>query len=210
MKNTRSFLSLAIVFGVGFIAGVLFSAWKLDTGHFASSSSARAPEQTQKQAIDSRISGLEKMLAKTPDNVNAWIQLGNDYFDKGNHQKAARAYNKALELDPKNAAALTDLGISYRRLGKPQEAVKTFKRAIQADPSHPAALFNMGIVYRDDLKDFPAALKAWEEFLQKAGDAPHSVMVRPWVEQLKKRISGQKAAGESESAGSGSKAAPKE
>ena len=34
------------------------------------------------------------------------------------------------------------------------------------------ALFNLGIVLRDDLKDYPGALKAWETFLQKAGDSP--------------------------------------
>lgn len=128
------------------------------------------------------------MLAKTPDNIDALVQLGNDYYDSGNYRKAVEAYEKAVQIKPDNSDVLTDLGVSYRRLGQPDKAISKFQQAIKIDPSHAIALFNLGIVYRDDLKDLPAALKAWETFLEKAGDSPHAVMVRPWVQQLKEKL----------------------
>jgi cytochrome c-type biogenesis protein CcmH/NrfG len=79
--------------------------------------------------------------------------------------------------------------------------VAAFKQALKIDANHPMALFNLGIVYRDDLKELPQALEVWEAFLDKAGDAPHAVMVRPWVKQLREKI---EAAGSS-STGSGAK-----
>ena len=185
-----------MVFVAGFLCGIVFSAWKLDMGESPAESPAQSRTDHRKDDIRTRIAGLEKMLAASPDNVQVLIQLGNDYSDAGNHTKAVETYQRALQIDPRNADVLTDMGVSYRKLGKPEDAVASFQRALEIDPNHAISLFNLGIVYRDDLKKPAEALQAWEAFLQKAGDAPHAVMVRPWVKQLKEKL---------ESTGSGSK-----
>lgn len=187
---SRSLGSLVAVFIAGFVAGIVFSAWKLERTQAPVPASAppAAEEQNGHEQLKNRIAGLEKMLAVNPNNMKALVQLGNDYFDVRNYGKAIAAYKKALEIDPKNADVITDLGVAYRRSGNPQEAVQTFHSALKADPDHALALFNLGIVLRDDLKDYPGALQAWETFLKKAGNAPHAVMVRPWVEQLRKKV----------------------
>lgn len=179
----RGAFSWVVIFAAGFVAGVVFSAWKLDN-----LTPRQAPTAARNDEREQRIEGLEKMLAKTPDNVDALIQLGNDLFDGGNYHKAIEAYDKALRITPDNPDVLTDLGISYRRLGQADKAAALFQQAVKVDPNHAIALFNLGIVYRDDLKDLPAALKAWETFLEKAGNSPHAVMVRPWVQQLKEKL----------------------
>lgn len=189
MTKTRGF-SLVAVFAAGFAAGVIFSAWKLETP-----APRQAPTATRNDEREQRIEGLQKMLARTPDNVDALIQLGNDFFDSGTYPKAVEAYEKALQLKPDNPDVLTDLGISYRRTGKPDKAAALFRQALKVDPNHAIALFNLGIVNRDDLKDLPAALKAWETFLEKAGNSPHAVMVRPWVQQLKEKLGTSGAGG---------------
>ncbi|MCA1959398.1 MAG: tetratricopeptide repeat protein [Desulfomonile sp.] len=186
----RGAFSWVAIFAAGFVAGVVFSAWKLES---LTTRQAPAPARTDERG--QRIEGLERMLAKTPDNIDALIQLGNDYFDNGNYRKAVEAYEKAVRLKPDNPDVLSDLGVSYRRLGQPDKAVAAFQQAIKLDSSHGIALFNLGIVYRDDLKDLPAALKAWETFLEKAGNSPHAVMVRPWVQQLKEKLGAGGATG---------------
>jgi tetratricopeptide (TPR) repeat protein len=188
VNQTRSLLSWIAVFAIGFLAGVFFSAWKLDTVSPGRAPRMEAPEQNPQVELRARIAGLEKMLAVKPNDVGALIQLGNDYFDTGNHQKAIEYYQKALEIDPRNADVMTDMGISYRKLEKPDESVKAFKKAVELDPNHAMALFNMGIVLRDDLKDNEGAIKAWEAFLKVAGDSPHAVMVRPWIKKLQDKI----------------------
>jgi len=188
MKNSRILISWVIVFGTGFFAGVFFAAWKLDTASIGSVKPSPVGEgQASPQDVQKRIAGIERMLKENPHNVEALIQLGNDYFDTGQYEKAVEAYRKASVIDPKNPDVLTDLGISYRKLKKPQEAVQAFKKALDADPNHVLTLFNLGIVLRDDMKDYPGAIRAWEEFLEKAGDSPHAMMVRPWLKALKEK-----------------------
>ncbi|MBI4963747.1 MAG: tetratricopeptide repeat protein [Desulfomonile tiedjei] len=202
MKKPRSLIPFVAIFVAGFLAGVVFSAWKLESfgDRTVSPVSDRGPQQSGQSDLQARIEAIERMLAVNPKQVDALIQLGNDYFDLGNHDKAIVAYQKALLINPMNADVLTDLGISYRRSGKAQHAAKAFRKAHEVDPNHTVSLFNLGIVLRDDLKDPAEALKAWEEFLKQAPDSPHAVMVRPWVKQLQEKL-GQA----SETTGSGSK-----
>jgi len=187
---------LTLFFAAGFLAGIVFSAWKLDTALQPTPGKTPPAQQTNKRAeLEKRIAGVEKMLAKNPGNVSALVQLGNDHFDLGNHDKAIEAYANALKIDPNNADVITDMGIAYRRLGKPEQAVTNFRKALEANPNHTTALFNLGIVLRDDLKDYAGALKAWEAFLEKAKDSPFSVMVQPWVTQLREKVSAEPTGG---------------
>ena len=185
----RPLLTWFGLFVAGFIAGIVFSAWKLEKTTGLSPAPSVMPRQQEAPAdIRTRMADLEKRLTVNPNDVDALIQLGNDYFDVGNHEKAIETYQRALQINPRNPEVFTDMGISYRKLGKSQEAVKAFRKALEVEPDHPIALFNLGIVLRDDLKDYAEALKVWETFLKKAGDSPHAVMVRPWVEQLREKL----------------------
>jgi cytochrome c-type biogenesis protein CcmH/NrfG len=189
VKKNSSWLGWLGFFVAGFLAGIVFSAWKLDTGlGGVQAPHATTAQQDQKAELRTRIADLEKKLAAGPDDLATLVHLGNDYFDLGDHAKAVAAYKKALQIDPRNADVITDMGICYRKLGKPEESVKAFRRALEVDPDHSMALFNLGIVLRDDLKDNAGALKTWELFLKKAGDSPHAVMIRPWVKQLKEKL----------------------
>jgi cytochrome c-type biogenesis protein CcmH/NrfG len=188
MKKRGTVLSWVVIFVAGFLAGVLFSAWRLDTAGTASGPPPQSTSRAVANQREKRIAGLEKMVAANPGNIEALVRLGNDYFDAGKYQKAEDVYQKALKIQPRNTNVLTDLGVSFRKMGKPQQAVETFQKVLEIDPNQPVALFNLGIVYRDDLKNLPAALKAWEAFLEKAGDAPYAVMVRPWVKQLREKL----------------------
>lgn len=190
MKDVGSLITWIAIFVAGFLTGVGFSAWKLDspTGPTPKPQMAQQTAPDQASDIKSRIAGLEKMLASQPENVEATVQLANDYFDIGNYDKAVEIYQKAIALDPNNADVITDMGVAYRRLKKPEEAVAAFKRAIGVRPDQALALFNMGIVLKDDLKNPQEAIVAWEKFLEVAGDSPHSVMVKPWVQQLKESL----------------------
>lgn len=190
MKTSRTLVSWIIIFVAGFAAGMVFSAWKLDRAAGPSVSSAGPEQPDPGQQLSNRIAGLERMLAVKPDNLEALIQLANDYFESGRHKEAIATYEKALKIDPRNPNVTVDMGISYRRIGKPEESIKAFNKALEIDPDHPMALFNLGLVYRDDLNKPREALKAWETFLEKAGDAPHAVMIRPWVKQLKEKLGG--------------------
>ena len=140
------------------------------------------PQQSQ------RILSLEKIVADDPGNANAWVELGNLYFDSGNHQGAIRSYLKYLELEPENPNVLTDLGVMYRRNGQPQEALASFERAMAADPSHQQSRFNKGVVLMQDLGRADEATRIWEELTVLNPDflMPSGQRLKDVVEGLKK------------------------
>ncbi len=192
MKKQSKLLSVLGIFALGFVAGVVFSAWKLgavmSTGPGSTEAREQQTDQNANVEIMTRIASLEKMLITKPDDAKLLVQLGNDYFDLGNHQKAIDHYTKALEIEPNSPDVWTDMAISYRKIGNPKESINCFRKALAINPNHQLALFNMGIVLRDDLKDEPGALEVWEKFLELGPDSPHAVMIKPWVKLLREKL----------------------
>lgn len=88
----------------------------------------------EKAAID--ISALEKRALQSPNDVKAWIALGNGLMDTNRWQSAINAYEKALELDPKNVDVRVDLGTCYRNFGRIDKAMEEYRTAIGIDPNH--------------------------------------------------------------------------
>lgn len=167
-KDTMLIVGI-VAFAIGFFGGVVLTVYKTRTGERVQTA-APAPQaqtvQDNRTELAAKIFELERKTAQSPDDVEAWVQLGNLYFDTDNYAKAISAYERSLEMDPKNPNVLTDLGVMYRRSGQPVEAVKAFDRAIQADPRHETSRFNKGVVLMHDLKDVEGAVKAWEGLVE--------------------------------------------
>ena len=167
-KETMMVVALVAVM-MGFLGGVVFSAYNSSPGLNVPASGL--PDQvSQKKNISNKLKqevrGLEKEVSVHPENIVAWVRLGNLNFDIDQPEEAIMAYNRALELDPGNADVLTDLGVMYRRKGQPLEAVKAFDKAIKIDPRHEASRFNKGVVLLHDLNDSVGAITAWEELVE--------------------------------------------
>ena len=129
----------------------------------------------------------QQIVARDPKNVQAWIQLGNDYFDLHRPQEAVDAYGKALALEPNNPDVLTDQGVMYRELKQFDKALANFKKASQVKPDHVQSLFNIGVVYESDLKDSAKALQAWEKVVQVAPASPQAADARRAIADIKAR-----------------------
>jgi len=128
---------------------------------------------------------LKKMVADDPQNHDAWVLLGNLYFDSEQPVKAVDAYDQALKLDPDDPDVLTDQGVMFRRLGWFDRAVDNFSKANTIDPSHATSLFNLGIVYRFDLQDYDKAKDAWTRYLALTPPGPNAEQARKDLEFLK-------------------------
>lgn len=161
-----SFITLV----AGFVGGVVFSAYKMETSLptpsavMVAGESETEPELTADQ--EKKIEALERAAAETPKNPDAWIALGNACFDYNLPEKAIVAYETALKLQPDNADVWTDVGIMYRRMGDSEKAVTAFEKAQDVSPGHEMSLLNMGIVRLHDLNDSAGALTAWQKLIQ--------------------------------------------
>jgi len=190
-KETFLMVTL-LALAVGFFGGVVFAVFKSDSK--APVPSAPVQMGTPAPAGSDRIATLEGEAKANPGNANAWIELGNAYFDSNQFEAAIGAYRKSLELNPNNANVWTDMGVMYRRSDKPEEAIKAFDQAIAADPKHEVSRMNKGIVLLHDLNDFNGAIEAWEGLLEvnPVAMAPNGVSIDQMVTQLKKQQAGQK------------------
>lgn len=196
VKKQTLTVAVIVAVVVGFFGGVTFTIFKSGPSAPAPVAGNAGPAAQQPQPNPEvaaqralNILDLEKKTSQNPGDVNAWIELGNLYFDTDNYDKAITAYNEALGIDPNNANVITDLGVMYRRSGQPEEAVKAFERAIQTDPKHEIARFNKGIVLMHDLNDIDGAIAAWEGLVavNPLAVSPSGQSVDQIIEQLKQK-----------------------
>jgi len=181
----ETYLFVAIALAAGILIGLLVS--NLRDKPVAKVSQSSAPvsgtpvvNQQQQTAI------LEGIVAKEPNNRNAWVTLGHSYFDSNQPMKAIDAYAKALELFGDDPDILTDQGIMYRRVGWFDKAVENFIKAGEIDKNHQQSLYNLGIVYRYDLQDFTKAIEAWERFIAINPETPGAAQVRAELDFMRK------------------------
>jgi cytochrome c-type biogenesis protein CcmH/NrfG len=190
VRKETFWLITLLALAVGFFGGVLFAVLKSDSGAVPGRPQAQAPQaQVATPARTNMIVSLEDETAKNPQNTKAWVQLGNEYFDSDQYEKAIWAYRKSLELEPNSADVWTDLGVMYRRSGKPQEALQAFDKAIEADPKHEPSRLNKGVVLLHDMQDFDGAIAAWEALLavNPIAMAPTGRSVDELIQQMKKQ-----------------------
>jgi cytochrome c-type biogenesis protein CcmH/NrfG len=190
VRKETFWLITLLALAVGFFGGVMFAVLKSDSGAVPGRPQAQAPQaQVATPARTNMIVSLEDETAKNPQNTKAWIQLGNEYFDSDQYEKAIWAYRKSLELEPNSADVWTDLGVMYRRSGKPQEALQAFDKAIEADPKHEPSRLNKGVVLLHDMQDFDGAIAAWEALLavNPIAMAPTGRSVDELIQQMKKQ-----------------------
>lgn len=186
IKTESVMLIVLIALAAGFVGGVAFSAYRI--------SNPMAPATTvqknrPKEFTDHEKEHLAALIEKTkttPDDTNAWIQLGHLYFDSGQPPLAIDAYERALQLDPEMPDIWTNAGVMHRRNGNPHKAIEFFNRALAIDQHHQIAWFNKGVVSRFDLNDTKAALEAWEKLVEinPQAKAPDGRLVQTLVEEL--------------------------
>lgn len=184
-------VSIALV--AGFLGGVAFGVYKSSTVESLQQPVPPPPMETKQDVSVERaaqIFELEKIAKESPDDVTAWTNLGNLYFDTGNYKNAIKAYLKSLELRPNDSNVMTDLGIMYRRTGQPKKAIEVFDQVIKIDPGHETARFNKGIVLMHDLNDLEGAIRAWKELVKMNPKAtsPTGQPVKDLVEKLGKSM----------------------
>lgn len=177
-KETILLVIVALV--VGTLGGIIFT----NANNKMPVANQAAPPTSPIDSLQ-HIEHLKDLVAKEPDNRNAWVQLGHSYFDSNQPMKAIEAYDEALKIDGNDPDILTDQGTMYRRVGWLDKAINNFIKANQLNPQHLNSLFNMGIVYSQDLGEKQKADDAWNRFLElnptgQAADKVRTMLDHMW------------------------------
>ena len=94
--------------------------------------------------LDKAVTAFETGLARQPDlkDPGAWeaaVTLGAVYFAKGDADKAAGLFEKALAARPGTAAPMVGLAKVYASKGDVQKALELFDKVVAAHPGTPEA-----------------------------------------------------------------------
>lgn len=190
IKTESVILLVIMALAIGFVAGVVFSAYRSSQTQMTSFDSS-VPQLTPQQ--QETLKALEERTQTNPRDVDAWTHLGHLYFDSGQPDKAIEAYETSLQLDAGRPDVWTDLGVMYRRTGKPEKSIECFDNALARNPNHQIALYNKGIVLMHDLKDPNGALSVWQTLVKIHPEAttPAGEPLMEIIQQLKQTVDKQ-------------------
>src|SRR5437868_3482044 len=108
------------------------------------------------------IKAYKHALVDNPQDVAAYLNMGDAYLNLGNDKEALAAYKEAVKLAPNSAEAYNALGAAYNITGQNSDAFKPLVRAIQLDPNYAEAYYGIGYAYQrlDNYKDAIGYLKS--------------------------------------------------
>src|SRR5512137_54997 len=83
---------------------------------------------------------LEALAAEAPFFADVFNKLGVIYHQRGAFGRAAKAFEKALELNSRYTEAALNLAVTYNNLGRYEKANAVFQSAARASLAGPGAL----------------------------------------------------------------------
>jgi tetratricopeptide (TPR) repeat protein len=94
------------------------------------------------------IGELRKATELTPDDADAWHDLGEGLVIEGKNEEATDAFKRALELNPEDEIALTHLGHAQAALGRDDDAISTLSQAAEKRAPASSAAISLVEMYR--------------------------------------------------------------
>jgi cytochrome c-type biogenesis protein CcmH len=188
--------AIALLIALPLLAGLLY--WHLGRPDLPSTPFAGRAEERQLAAQRSQsdqanlpsgeamIEQLEQRVAERPDDLEAWLRLGEAYELSGRFEDSVRAYQQALTLDDRIArlhAALGEALVMANGGTVTPAADDAFRRALELDAADPRARFYRGLALLQE-GDRQGAFDAWVALIESSpGDAP-------WLPELHQRVAG--------------------
>jgi tetratricopeptide (TPR) repeat protein len=106
------------------------------------------------------------------------LEVAHGALDQGRLDEARSIYQRVLARDPRNVEAITHLGAVLYQDGHVDEALAKVEEALRIDPAYIHAHWDRTQYLFYGKRDFSAAVKAAEAFLQVLPNGPDADSVR--------------------------------
>jgi len=90
---------------------------------------------------------FDEILSNDPENIPAWIGMGDAYSELGEWEHAEPAFGAACNLNPESYDAQFGHGLSLQMLNRLVEAVMAYHRALTIDPMSSEASLGVATAY---------------------------------------------------------------
>jgi tetratricopeptide (TPR) repeat protein len=117
---------------------------------------------------DSAKSEFTAFTIHQPKVIDGWLKLGAAHLgsrDPRGPENAETSFAEALRLDFHCGEAWNGLGLVRLKRHRYSEAADYFASAVRQQPGYAPAIRNLAIVYHQYLRNKPAALKTYREYL---------------------------------------------
>ena len=105
----------------------------------------------QRGYLDQAAASFKQVIAASPDNAEAYYNLGTLYLRKQSAEamEEAKGYlEQTVKLRPEYPEAWNNLGMIAAQQNRPGDAQKNFQKALELRPSYTVAMINLGNLYR--------------------------------------------------------------
>ena len=150
----------------------------------------------QQKNWDFAESTLKQLAEKNPKLSGVHLNLGIVYRNKGNAEKAADAFNLAINANMKNVDAYNQLAVLKREAGDFTAAESLYKKALSVWPFYPEGHKNIAILYDLYLGKPEQALPHYQAY-QQLLSAPDK-QVDSWVADVQRRLNASKPSDKAE------------
>jgi Flp pilus assembly protein TadD len=134
---------------------------------------------------------LKQLAEKNPKLSGVQLNLGIVYRNKGDTEKAAAAFERAINANMKNVDAYNQLAVLKREAGDFVAAEGLYQKALNIWPFYPEGHKNIAILYDLYLGKPEQALPHYQAYQQLL--ASPDKQVDSWVADLQRRLNGGKA-----------------
>ena len=99
------------------------------------------------------------------EDAKTYYKIGNEYYEKGDFDRAIENYNRAIELDPNYEKAFYNRGLAYACKEDYDRAIADVNRVIELKPNFAEAYYILGLAY--EYKNMPdEAIDAYNKALK--------------------------------------------
>jgi tetratricopeptide (TPR) repeat protein len=127
---------------------------------------------------DIELRALRQAAAREDTSIPGLLQLAHVALDQGRLDEARDVYGRVLAREARNVEAITHLGAVLYQEGRVDEALAKVEEALRIDPAYIHAHWDRTQYLFYGKRDFPAAVKAAEAFLQVLPNGPDADSVR--------------------------------
>lgn len=119
------------------------------------------------QKLELSLVFFNKIIEMNEKNAQAYVNIGNIYYEKGNIDIAANFWRYALSIDATMEKAYLNLGNYYYKKGNIDQAISYWLILQSISPTENNSLFNLGVSYGEK-NELMLSIFYFEKYLAKA------------------------------------------
>jgi len=133
--------------------------------------------ESDKSTKEDAINAYNRALQIDPQRIDALLNCGTLYYERGNLARASEYFQRAVALDGQNALAHFNLGCVLDEIGDVEAARQQLRLALRIHPDFPDAHYNLAFVC-EKLRAFSEAQEHWQAYVRLDPRGPWSGYAR--------------------------------